>query len=106
MSPSAERGGDEVLARLDYIAQILQVALAPQLDAGREHLRSDPLTAAIFDQTAGDWMPSGALQRSLAEATGKVERTVRTRLGELAERGLISQRGEGHSRSYRSAGLV
>jgi hypothetical protein len=92
--------------RLDYIAQIFQVALASQLDAGREHLRSDPITAAIFDQTSGKWTPSGELQRRLAKSTEKAESTIRARLTELAERGLIQQRGEARNREYRSSGLV
>lgn len=101
-----EQVDNDVIARLDYIATILQVALAPQLDAGRTHLRSDTLTAAIFDQTAAKWVGSGELQRRLAKESGKTERTVRTRLGELADRGLIAQRGEGTKREYKSAGLV
>lgn len=97
---------DEVISRLDRIAQVLQLALAPQLDSGREHLRSDPLTASIFDQTAGKWVASGNLQRRLAKSSGKGESTVRARLAELGDRGLLERRGEARSREYRSSGLV
>ena len=100
------QGEDAILARLDRISQILQIALAPQLDAGRDHLRADALTAAIFDQTAGKWVASGDLQRDLAKASGAAERTVRRRLVELTERRFIEHQGEGNSRRYRSAGLV
>jgi hypothetical protein len=102
----SEEASQEIISRLDYIAQILQVAFAPQLDTGRQHLRSDPIAAEIFDRTAGTWRSSGDLQRDLAKATGKGTSTIRERLTELAQRGLLEQRGEARNREYRSAGLV
>lgn len=106
MTSEAQSPESELLSRLDRITQVLELALAPQLDAGRDHLRADSLTASIFDLTAGKWVASGDLQRRLAKASGKAESTVRARLTELGERGLLERRGEARSREYRSSGLI
>jgi hypothetical protein len=106
MSAAPTAKVDPLLARLDRLTAMLELALAPQLDAARERLRSDPLDAAIFDATAEGWIPAAELQRVLIAKTGAKKRTVQTHLGELVTAGHLEQRGGRRFSEYRSSGLI
>jgi hypothetical protein len=94
---------DAVLAELRRMTSLLELAFKPQLDAARESLHADPLNSAIFKATRSKWVGSGALQRQIKGHGGS---TVRGRLAELADRGLLERRGDGPAREYRSSGLA
>jgi hypothetical protein len=96
----------DLLERIERITALLEVALAPQLEAGRESLRRDPIDGAIFDHTAGNWVLTGELQASVTKATKAKDRTIRDRIGGLVERGLLQKRGGARNIEYRSAGVV
>lgn len=96
----------DLLERIERISALLEVALAPQLEAGRKFLRRDPIEAAIFDHTAGNWVLTGELQALVAKATKAKDRTIRDRIGTLVERGLLQRRGGARNTEYRSAGVV
>jgi DNA-binding transcriptional ArsR family regulator len=100
--------GDEdfVLERLDRIAEVLELALSPQLEGARSRLRADSLDAAIFDHTAGRWVPAGELQHKVAAATGAKKRTLQEHLSALVENGFLKKDGAGPSVRYRSSGLI
>lgn len=94
---------DAVLTELRRIRSLIELAFKPQLDAARESLQADPLNAAIFKATRSKWVGSGALQRQIK---GHGASTVRGRLAELADWGLLERRGGGPAREYRSSGLA
>ncbi len=95
----------EILERLDRIQATLQLAYSEQLAAASKRLRSDPVTVAILDLTADEWVPSSTLQANVAKSRKVSERTVRNRLGELTDARVLSVRGGGRP-EYRSRGLV
>jgi hypothetical protein len=97
--------GDEVAQRLDTLIAILKLAHRDDIAKARTSVRANTVNAAILD-LANDWTPSGKLQAAVAKRTGKTDRTVRDRLGELAAQGLIEQRGGGPTTAYRSTGLI
>jgi DNA-binding transcriptional ArsR family regulator len=97
---------DALFERLDRLTEILELALSPQLDAARSKLRADSLDAAIFDATAGEWVPAGDLQRKVAAATGAKKRTLQEHLSGLVDAGYLQKDGAGPSVRYRSSGLI
>jgi hypothetical protein len=96
---------DALLRRLDRIQATLQLAFRPQLEQVRNAVRSDAVNASILD-IADDWVGSSALQRAVANKTGKSTRTVRDRLPELAEQGVLEVQGSEKRLEYRRTGLV
>jgi hypothetical protein len=97
---------DALLERVDRLTVILELALSPQLAAARSALREDPVSAAIFDLLGSEWIASASLQKTVAARTARTTRTVRERLGELADRGLIETQGAGRSTEYRGRGVI
>src|SRR5687767_6438835 len=98
-------GDDEILRRLASIQAILRLAFAPQLAQAHEAIRADEINAAILD-AADDWIGSSALQRKVANRTGKSTRAVRGRLPELAAQGILEVGGSEGRPEYKRTGLV
>lgn len=94
----------EFLERLDLIQATLRLAFRPQIDRAQEEIRADDVNAAILDAT-DEWIGSSKLQNVVAAKTKRSERTVRTRLAELVDQGILAVRGEGRP-EYRRTGLV
>jgi predicted transcriptional regulator YheO len=95
----------EILRRLDKIQATLQLAFRPQLEQVRKAIRSDEVNTSILDLSE-DWIASSALQKAVAKETGKSTRTVRDRLSELAEQGILDVRGSEKRLEYRRTGLA
>lgn len=102
----SEDVNDEVVARLDTIIAILQLALRDRLAEARQEILSDPTAAAILEQAAGDWVESGVLQSQVAAQTKQSDRTVRRRIASLLSQRALIQSGTGPKVRYRSSGLV
>lgn len=98
-------GRDEVVERLDLILGTLQLAFEAPISEARDRYRSDPVVAAILDET-DDWVSSGELQQRVAKSTSKSTRTVRERLRELADKRVLSMRGPGNRTEYRNSGIL
>lgn len=98
-------GRDEVVERLDLILGTLQLAFEAPITDARNRYRSDPIVAAILDET-DDWVSSGELQQRVAKATSKSTRTVRERLRELADKRVLFVRGPGNQPEYRKSGIL
>lgn len=96
---------DEVLKRLDLIQATLQLAFAPQLDAAREAIRGDDVSAAILD-VSEDWIASKELQEKAAAKTSQSTRSVRDRLSRLVAQRVLEARGTERRMEYRRTGLV
>jgi DNA-binding transcriptional ArsR family regulator len=93
---------DPLLARLDRLTLLLELALAPQIEARRTELRADPIDAAIFDHTANAWVPASKLRQKVKAKP----RTLQSHLAKLIEAGLVEHRGGKRYAEYRSAGLI
>lgn len=109
MTTSTHGNGKSVeplLERFDRVIEILEVALSPQLDARRQELRADPVDAAIFDCTAGDWIAAAELQKKANDKVTVKPRTLQKHLAKLIEAGLVEHRGGKRYAEYRSSGLI
>ena len=96
---------DQVLDRLDRLIAIVSLAFANEIDAARERIRANPVSASILD-SASDWTAAGELQRQVAEQTGMSARSVRAKLTELVSVGAVDIRGGGPSTAYKTTGLI
>lgn len=96
---------DEAIERLDLILGTLQLAFETQLQQAGSTYRSNPVVAAILDETE-EWVASGELQHRVAKATSMTTRTVRERLRELADKRVLTIRGPANQPEYRKSGLI
>jgi hypothetical protein len=106
MTEPASSQHAELIDRVDRLTQILEVALAPQIEAGRALLRPNEVDAAIFDHTAGTWIATANLQKRVTKATGAKTRSIQNHLSSLVERGFVRKRGGGRSIEFRSVGVI
>jgi DNA-binding FadR family transcriptional regulator len=95
----------EVVARLDTIIAILKLANRDAIAAARTEILSDRVNREILDRTS-KWAGSGSLQTAVAKKSGASTRTVRERIAELADQGLLERRGGGPATEYRSTGVI
>ncbi|HET7454190.1 MAG TPA: winged helix-turn-helix domain-containing protein [Solirubrobacterales bacterium] len=102
MSPADDRGLEE---KLDLLISLQRIAHAPALDAQREAVVADPVSKAVLSESA-DWIKAGPLQKAVAKKTGTSVPTVKRRIAELVERGLLKRSGSGGHVHYRTTGLI
>lgn len=95
----------KVLARLDLMVGVMQLAYDEQISAARQRLRADPVVKAILEASE-DWVAGGALVSSVMQETSAAKRTVQRRVAELIDRRALAARGASHSISYRTTGLI
>jgi hypothetical protein len=91
---------------LDRLTQLLELALSPQLDAGRAAARENPVDAAILDAGDGEWKPAARLLREVEGKTGKKKSAVHDRISGLADRGFLEKQGGGPATEYRTNAIL
>lgn len=96
---------DEVLQRLDTVIQLLKLGVAEELADVGERLRQDAAHAAILSLCADGWVSSSRIQEVVSKQAKVTDRTVRNRLTELVEAGVVQRRGTSPP-EYRGTGLV
>jgi hypothetical protein len=106
MSVPAGTFESTMIASVDRLTHLLELALAPELDARRAELRSDPIDAAIFDNTASDWIAAADLQQKVNASVGVKPRTLQLHLSKLIDSGLVEHRGGKRYAEYHSSGLI
>ncbi|MFL5833452.1 MAG: hypothetical protein ACJ76B_05690 [Solirubrobacterales bacterium] len=102
----SQLGSEALLKRVDYLTRVIEVALAPQIEATRVALRKDPVDAAIIDAAAGAWRPAGKLQQQVEKLSGKGKRTVQDRIAHLTDRGYLEKQGGGPTTEYRTNPVI
>jgi predicted HTH transcriptional regulator len=106
VSNQHQTGSEALVERLDHLTQMLELALAPQLDAARASIREDPINAVILDAAAGDWRSASKLQQQVEKHSGKKKRTVQDRIANLTHRGFLEKQGGGTTTEYRTNQVV
>jgi hypothetical protein len=97
---------DAVLAKLDTIIAIMQLAFRDQIDAARKQMLADPISAAILDKAAAGWVDAGELRSRVAQDTKQSERTIQRRIASLLGQRALDQEGAGPRIRYRATGLI
>jgi hypothetical protein len=97
---------EAILEQVTRIAQVVELALKPQLQTVGAELRKDKTDAAIFDLTARKWVAAGDLQTKVQAKTGTKPRATKNHVAALISAGLLEKKGNGPRVEYRSAGLI
>jgi hypothetical protein len=103
MSPNNEKAALE--DKLDLLISLQRIAHAPALDAEREAILADPVSKAVLSESA-EWINAGPLQKAVAKKAKTSVPTVKRRIAELVERGLLKRTGGGAHVEYRTMGLI
>lgn len=96
---------EDIVARLDKLSGILQLAHYDAIEASRTRIRADKTNTAILDQ-AGETTPAGKLIKAVKQKTGQSQSTIKRRIAALVELGVLEKSGGGPITSYRTTGLV
>jgi Fic family protein len=96
---------DDIAAKLDRIAGILQLAHQDTIERARASIRSDKVNAAILDATS-KLTPAGKVATEVKKKTGQSPATINRRIGTLIEQGIVEKVGAGPATRYRSTGLI
>jgi hypothetical protein len=54
---------DDILAKLDTIIAILQLAFKQQIDTAKAQILNDPIAATILDKSSEGWVEAGQLKK-------------------------------------------
>jgi transcription initiation factor TFIIIB Brf1 subunit/transcription initiation factor TFIIB len=95
----------ELIRRLDTVIALLRIGFRTELTRVRDELMSDSVGRGIIEATE-DWIGARELTKKVAEVTGRAERTIRDRIGELVALGVVQSEGATWTRRYRSTGLI
>lgn len=96
---------DDIAARLDRIAAILQLAHRDTIESARALIRADPVNAALLDVTA-KLTPAGKVMAGVKKKTGQSPATISRRIASLVEQGAIEKVGGGSATQYKATGLI
>jgi len=96
---------EQIVARLDTIIAILQLAHREPIEKARQEIVADPVAAELLAASA-DWIESGTLQDRVAGATHQSRRTVQRRIAALLTQGFLEQVGSGPTVRYRNTNLI
>jgi hypothetical protein len=96
---------DLVIAKLDSIIAILQLAFREPIENARREILGDPIAAAVLE-VAIDWIESGNLQDRVSAETKQSKRTVQRRIAALVSQRVLEQAGSGPKVRYRASGLI
>lgn len=96
---------DDIAAKLDRIAAILQLAHRDTIESARASIRGDKVNAAILDATA-KLTPAGTVTTEVKRKTGQSPATINRRISTLIEQGAVEKIGGGPATQYRATGLI
>jgi hypothetical protein len=96
---------EDVVARLDRVTALLQLAYREQIARARDEVLADKVNAALLKATASKYIAAGELKTKVAKSTKQSEKTVQRRIQDLVSLGALEVRPTGHA-AYRSTGLL
>jgi len=91
--------------KLDRLIALQQIGLRKELDSLKDGIKKDKVSQKILEIADGS-LSAGDLQKRVAEITGVSEITVKRRLSELLDKGLILQNREGLNIFYNNSGII
>ena len=101
----SDQGLERIGALLEQILAVLRVANSDKIDALKRSLDSDPVAAAILDKVDLE-LTAGELVAEVMKVVPQKERTIQTRLAELARAGILRMSKVGVKTYYVRTGLI
>lgn len=95
----------EIARKLDILIALARLANKEQIQGYHNELAKDPVYSKILEVTSEPISYSN-LSRSVAEATGAAEITVKKKLAELKEVGALATKREGREVFYENTGFL
>jgi hypothetical protein len=107
---------DDIVARLDRVAAILQQGLDRNaailqlahrdvIERNRASIRADKVNAAILDATTR-LTPAAKVMAEVKRNTNQSPATISRRIGALIEQGAVEKHGAGPATQYKATGLI
>lgn len=94
-----------IAKKLDILIAISRLAYRERIDIYAKQIRSDPISAKILE-VASEPIPYGSLSKQVADATGAAEITVKRKLADLRDAGVLVVKKQGRDAIYENAGLL
>lgn len=91
--------------KLDLLISIQKIAHRSALENEQEKVSADPVSKVLLSQ-AENWIDAGPLQKAVAKATKASIPTVKRRIAQLVDSGLMKREGAGPSVRYCSTHLI
>ena len=91
--------------KLDRIVALTQIGLRKELDILKEEIKKDKVSQKVLEFSDGT-LAAGDLQEKVAKSTGVSEITVKRRISELLDKGLLLSNRDGQNVFYVNSGIV
>lgn len=91
--------------KLDTLIALYKIGLRKELRALSDEIKSDLISTKILELVDGT-LPSGELVIKIAKITGVSEKTVKRRISDLSEKGLLTSNREGLKVYYTNSGII
>ncbi len=95
----------EISRKLDQLVILARISNRPSLRELRREIKRDKIALAIVE-TANGSLRYSELAKAVSKKTGVTDRTVKGRIAELAERGILAGRREGREVFYETSDLL
>ena len=95
----------EISLKLDALISLYKIGLKKELNILTEEIKKDKVSQKILEMADGS-LSSGELRQKVADSIGVSEVTVRRRISELSEMGLLLSRRENLNVYYTNSGII
>ena len=95
----------EISRKLDRLIALQQIEIRNELEILKNEIKKDKVSQKILEIADGT-LSAGELQEKVASSTSVSEITVKRRISELLDKGLLLQNREGQNIFYINSGLI
>lgn len=96
---------NEISRKLDRLIALQQIGLHKELDLLKREINKDKVSQKILEVADGS-VSAGDLQKKVADITGMSVVTVKRRISELLDNGLLLHKREGLNIFYINSGII
>jgi len=95
----------EISRKLDRLIALQQIRIRKELENLKNEIKKDKVSQKILEIADGT-LSAGELQEKVASSTSVSEVTVKRRISELLDKGLLLQNREGQNIFYINSGII
>lgn len=96
---------DEISKKMDLLINLIKLTNQSALKEVRKRIKDDEISALIFEHADGT-KSYGEIIREVSAESGKSQITVKLRIRELKELGVLIAKKKGKEAFYESSGLI